>query len=591
MQKFFLNRISLALFFGVASTSAIAAAEGKQAVYGHAGYFYGLSEADGGARSEDSTIIGSAGLRSPLWQPWFGSIDSSLSFSSSTTQNENVSNEAEIVSGNAKLALFPISRFPFSLSYNRTDREYDWTNRHTREDHFFRNTRTQSVTVRQSLIHNSGMRLDGWYNLSMRDYNDFDAARTDYDVEDATRGLKLKSRGRNYNFFASYSDQEQDNSDVETSSSSRSVAATHNYFPTQTFYIKTLASQSSYKIEDESDYGDFAFNMKSETTSDQATSMFFWRPEYKPYTMTGAARLNRRNISFDDSSARQNGFSANLAANYQLNRKTRLTATANVSSLDTESSNSLAANQGLMAYYQSDRAIYGEMTHYWYTDAGVQNEVVAEYEKTDSAQSLNANLGHAISRKWNTGNRSTLRMSGQQAVKNNIKVGRVKDESLALVHTASAALSKSHASGSSYAQLTAIDSHDLVEEVNSQVANLQMSRNSSISRLSSWGGNISGQMSRRDAGNGSNISLTTTSTAQINYQHSRLFGIYRLKFRTELEGTSISNRTGADRLQADWEARISYSVGKLNTALFLRALESDSGVGNRMGVVQINRRF
>ena len=579
-------------FFAVMLVSVVAhAEEASPKLFGNVGYFYGLNEADGGSRNEDSTVIGSLGARTYLWQPWFAQLNGGATFSRNTSENENVTNQAEVTSGNASLSLFPVSRFPFYASFNQVERDYDWANKHTREDHFFTKTRSRSMTARQSVVTNWGSRLDAWYDISMRDFDDYDAQRPEYDIEDKTLGGKFQHRGQNYNLFLNASKQEQDNSDVDRVSTSQMVSMTHNYFPTSTFYIKTLGSQSVYDIKDESAYSDYSFKSESETTNDQASSMFYWRPEYKPYTVTGAVRLNRRTVEFPTTDSRQHIFAANIAGNYHINRKTRLTLTGNVSDLETQGSNSLAGNVAAMMYYQSDRFLLGKMTYYWFADAGVQGDVVAEYQKTDTGQTGNASLGHAANRSWNTGNRSNVRVSGQQAVKQTTKLGRAEDDTSLLVHTASAAYNLSERSGSFYAQLTGIDSREVKDAGDNQVVNLQVSKSSTISRLSSWGGNLSSQMTRRDAGDGSNISLTTTSSAQINYQHSRLFGIYKLKFRTELEGTSIDNRSGADRLQGDWEGRFSYSVGKLNTALFLRAMESDSGVGNRMGVLQINRSF
>lgn len=600
-----LSCFALAMLLGGTAVN-VSAQQPSSAVYGNLGYFYGFNQADGGSSMEDSTVVGSIGGRTHIWQPWFADLGAGATFSVGTTQNENISSEAQVTSGNVNLGLFPVSRFPFRLSFHQTERDYDWENRHTNDNSFFRHTRTRSVTLRQSLIGSQGTRLDGWYNVHWRDYNDFNDDNPKYDTEDGTFGLKFKHRGKHQNLFINATQQDQDNSDVDKVSKNTVVSLTHNYFPVSSFYIKTLASEAKYEIENKSKFSNQVFQASSDTTNDQLTSLFYWRPEFKPYTATGAVRIHRRNVDFGITESAQDSLNANVAMNYQVNRKTRLSATAAVSSLtiddaddngvnvasdEDNDNNSLGANVGLSALYQSDRYLLKRFTWYWFADAGVQEEVTAQYEDTDNTNVLNAALGHSGSRQWNTGNRSTLRLSAQQSMKETRKLGKIDDESLLLVHTGTLAWSENLRRGSSYAQLTVIDSRDVADKGDNQVANFQLSRNMPIDRLSSWGGNVSSQTTRRDAGDGSTISLTTSSTAQINYQHTRLFGIYRLKFRTELEGTSIDNRTGADRLKAEWEGRLSYRIGKLNTALFLRAMENDSGVGNRMGVFQINRAF
>ncbi len=566
-----------------ACVPALQAAQTPLKLYGDVGYFYTLSEADGGAQTENTYLIGSLNLNSYLWRPWFATFDGGGTISTSSNRTRAVETNTEVLSSRFNLELLPLSRFPLRLSYTSSDNSVDRLSKDGAIADFGQSFRTRDFLAKQSFIGRSGKRLDAWYNWKIRGSDNFG------EMEDTNYGLKYDSRSRTQNFYASAIRQVQGRSLIDSVSTNTRLDLTHNYFPTSEFYIKSLLNQT--RVDNEMQVGNGSFFQQSTTDITQAISFFYWRPEYKPYTMTGGARVLRRAVDLTTAQTDQRSFNANIAANYFVNRKTRITATANVASLDSEVNNSLGSKQTLSALYQSDRHLFRGINYYWYGSAEVGNDISAQYETTQTRQTGSATLGHSISRQWVTGNRSVLRINAQQSLNQLVEIGGRNDKPLSLVDTATLAWTENLRKGSSYAQLTLMDSRRLTEQGETQFLNFQLSRTMPLSRVSSWGGNVSIQSTRRDAGDGSDTSFLTTSTAQLNYQHARLFGIYRLKLRTKLDLLSIANRGGANRKQADWQARFSYMVGKLSTALFLRVVESDSGLGSRMAVFQVNRGF
>ncbi len=573
---------ALALLAGIYVGGA-QAAQAPLNVYGDVGYFYTLSEADGGAQTENTYLIGSLNASAYLWKPWFATFDGGGTISTSSNRTNVVETNTEVLSSRLNLEFLPLSRFPLRLSYTSSDNSVNRLNRDETIADFGQSFRTRDFFAKQSIIGRSGKRLDGWYNWKIRGSDNFG------EMEDTNYGLKYDSRSRTQNFYASAIRQVQARSLVDNVSTNTRLDLTHNYFPSDEFYIKSLLNQT--RVDNEMSVGNGSFFQQSTTDITQAISFFYWRPVYKPYTMTGGARVLRRAVDLTTAQTDQRSFNANIAANYFINRKTRLTATANVATLESEVNNSLGSKQTLSALYQSDRHLWRGLNYYWYGSAELGNDIQARYETTETRQTGSATLGHSISRQWITGNRSVFRVNAQQSLNQLVEVGGRNDKPLTLVDTATLAWSENRRRGSSYAQLTLMDSRRLTEAGESQFVNFQLSRTMPLSRVSSWGGNVSVQSTRRDLGDGSDISFVTTSTAQLNYQHARLFGIYRLKLRTKLDLLSIANRGGANRKQADWQARFSYMIGKLSTALFLRVVESDSGLGSRMAVFQLSRGF
>ena len=286
---------------------------------------------------------------------------------------------------------------------------------------------------------------------------------------------------------------------------------------------------------------------------------------------------------------------ANIAANYTITRRTRLTATANGSVLHTnQTSDARNTNQSLLLSYRSDKWFYRNIGYHWFANAGIGNQVNIEFEETDYSQNLNASIGHTAQRVWVTGNRSSLRFSFTQSARDTL-LSEDLENSLTISHSATLFWNEELRKGRFYSQLSVLDSRNIDEETETQIINYQFSRIMPVSRLSQWGAHLSVQSSRRytegDEEDSFFDGFLTTSTGRLNYQHGRVFGIYKLKFRLKLDVSSTANRDGDDRQQADLEARLGYNIGKLSTALIGREVWSDSGIGTFVLMFQLNRSF
>jgi len=334
----------------------------------------------------------------------------------------------------------------------------------------------------------------------------------------------------------------------------------------------------------------------AKTNVEQLSSFFYWRPVYKPYTFTGAVRVHQRDQDneLDSLDANQLGVNGNISANYQVTRRFRMTASGSGSMLETESASNSGSTQNLLALYQADRIFYRGMSYSWYANGGIGNKIAAQLEDTTLTQNFSLGAGHNVHKRWVTGNRSRLRANAGQSVREYFAT-QDNGSVFSLSHTASLTYSEQLSRGSSYAQITAMDAHSFGDDLQTQLINFQLSRSLPVNRLSSWTGNMSAQSTRRITPRSADQSFfnefLTTTSGRIGYKHSRIFGIYKLKFATKLDLSGTQNRTGGDRKQLDWESRFGYGIGKLNTALILRWVESDSGLGTQSLIFQLNRSF
>jgi len=564
-------------------------------VYGNLGYYFTHTRADGGAKG--NTTVGTLSLNadSYIWRPWFATLNVGGSGSLSSSETAVDTHNVDLLETHLDFSLIPRSRYPFRLTYNTNNNVTDWDLKII-PTQFGQEYRSQYLNMRQSLITRSGDRYDAWYTLRTRNYYE-------NKLTDDTFGLKAKTRGSKYNLYANGTYQQRKNDSRPNDLTKNIVASvTHNYFPTSEFYIKTLVTESLFDDGKSSENSSVFQNRKTDTG--QLSSFFYWRPEYRPYRLTGGLRVYQRQIEFGESdnanidapsNSLQLGVDANIAGNYTINRRTRLTATVSGSALHRSSASDIGnTNQSVILNYRADKLWYREIAYHWFANAGIGNQVDVEYETTDYSQNFNAGIGHSAQRSWVAGNRSTVKANLTQSARETV-LSEDLDSSFSLSHSATLFWNEEMRKGRFFSQLTLQDTRNLDDETETQILHYQFSRVVPINRLSQWGAHVSLQSSRRYAPGSDEDSFwdgfLTTTNGRLNYQHGRLFGIYKLKFRTKLDLSSTANRDGGDRKQADLESRLGYNIGKLSTALIGRYVWSDSGLGTFVVMFQLNRSF
>ncbi|MDH5692923.1 MAG: hypothetical protein OEZ47_07460 [Gammaproteobacteria bacterium] len=591
-------------------------------VNGNLSYVYNFNQADGGAESESANWLGSVGLNTFLWKPWFATFSGSGTVSTLATETQSTSTDAEFVSGHANLGLFPKSRFPFTYSYSaRKDHIDVFDAADDKISGVGGNFRTEDQRAQQSFLF-GGNRFDMFHRELVRGNNIYGT------MTDNTIGGSLKTRLPNHNFYLDASETEQKQSLIEKKSVNELINGTYTYTPNSEFYIKALGNKT--KVNNDTPLGNGSFRSNSSTDVNQAAGVFYWRPEYKRFSMNGGARFNKRNSSLLDEGQinTQRSVAMNGALNYRFSRKVKSTVAGNWS--DLKSTTQDIGNMGGQAgvNYYSDRLLLGRsfpmldgVSYFWNWDVTGRGEL-QRFETTLEAQerTLGAGVGHNASRSWNTGNRSNLRVNLAQNVRANlisqfedelgsrkgdeadgipafakdfVSEGVRNDESVLLNNSATLAWTEDQRKGQFYIQMTSYDSRSLTDDFDSQIINFQLSKSSPISRMSSWGGHVSAQATRRHTAETSDDNFLKTASGTLNYKHQRLFGIYKLRFRmrARLDYASLSNRGGGDRQQRELDLRTSYQVGLLGTSFSARKIWNDSGLGALNAVFSVTRSF
>ena len=162
----------------------------------------------------------------------------------------------------------------------------------------------------------------------------------------------------------------------------------------------------------------------------------------------------------------------------------------------------------------------------------------------------------------------------------------------------------------SYASLSVSDSRSVGSNRSSfQLANLQVSRRTQLSRDASWSGNLTMQASRNQ--DSTQAAATPTASMAIDtqadqrfysgsltYESRRVFGVPQLRFTAvlSLNSQQLESRTLGDidapreLITQSLEGRFDYAIGRLNTQLTSRWIEAD---GRRVAsvFVRVQRQF
>ncbi len=578
--------------------SPLVQADGEAGVFGNIGYFYTHSSASGGAVSDSAHLSASLNARTPLVTPWVGILEGGGTVSSAGATTQTSNSHSRVVSGHADLRLFPSSPFPFRFTYQESDSLSDWVEGNPDSDSYNannvrieKNYRTRFFKAKQSLIAPGGDRVDGWYSERMRFTDDVG------DAVDTTKGLKYQGRGKVYNLYATMLNQAKSYDPDDEESSVDNFNVMLNLFPSKDYYVKFLGNKTHY--ENNSALGNGTFFAQSANTLEQATGLFYWRPEHRAFVLSGGGRLSSREVrggSPTDHTIQT--FDGNLSANYQINRRLRATGSVAGSALDRDDvgydtsleNNVVGLKTSFGLQYQSDRYLWKSFNYFYYANTGVGVDVDAQYEDWESYNSLSASAGHTLHRSWVTGNRSRLRLNLRQAASKQLQ-DRDNSAPANLNHGLSLYWNDSGDSASTFAQASALDSRSFGEDRRNQIVTLQLSRTMPLSRLSSWGGHVTSQSSRQTSEVHRQEHFLTSITGRLHYQHARLFGIYKLRFKAKMDVLATENRTGGDRRQGDMEGRFSYRLGLLNTALIYRQIVSEENVTFRTVVFQVNRSF
>lgn len=576
------------------------------AVTGNVGYELRAQDGDLLDRTMSHLLYARVDAASFLWQPWFATVSGGLGVTAAWTglpaawagdtgvDTPQGYTRDLYVTGNAQINLFPRSRFPFEAHLEVSDTRAAgglaalpparWTRvglsqawRPTGEPYslyggFDHATQQSSLgTDTQDTLYANG-------DLRWKD-----------NALSATLNYNRNSRGRT-------------GEDAEFGG----VYARHSYQPSPAFSVETTANltRNAYSL----------LAGSSETGILQATSIAYWRPLERPYTLTATLRALGTEVNGQGAKTAY----ATLGGTYDFSPNLRATANLGAGTVEVPGGTQYLYASTAGVTYQGATLPLGPLTYDWSTSAnlswagagGSRARVEDPYALQRSVGLASASFAQRLARTWTlAGGASVSAALAQDLGAGRTTAARREFEDVSRLNT-TASLAWSSGAGrlNGYASLQLTDARDLVVRDNTfQMANLQVSGTWDLGRYSQLAGNltaqwVSTQSAPRDplapAGFGlpAMKQVSTGLGADILYRHDRVFGVPRLRFVSELRATdqSIVEQDQAallpDRETRSWENRLEYSIGLLRVTAGIRISEVN-GDRVRVAGLRIQRDF
>ncbi len=545
------------------------------------------------ANSSASQQAAKATLRvqadAPVWQPWFGKLTGAIEFSvyRSNTQSDDasasgsLSSKNVLVAGNARLTLFPMSRFPFEAHFERND------SRASTVLSALDGYSNQTVGFSQNYRWGQGSAMVGWDRRSQT--NAFDAYRQDalqmaltlnpapnHSVQVNAQGLR--NRRENSGEFS-----EQD-----------TLYALHSFNPNNTFNLQNTAdlSRSRYRLAPQG-----LPPSNSSWRQLQLNSYGSWRPQDKPYSGQAGVRLLTFTSGWDSGATNASNagtlmrnLNLNAAGTYSVSPALNLNASANVNLTNSTDTQEITTSQMAGFTYQPASIPFGPYQYGWSAGSSLTNRT----GDADAGQQLMVHLSHNLSRNIEVGQGSNL--SAQLSQLGSATADSALGSTRQLTHSGLLSYSTSMGSATTLLQLSAHDARSwgLSPSV-FQMANAQATGNLSTGRFSAWSGGLTIQTTRQryglmfdpnrpdsfvtiDSGDG----FVTTSSGSLSYSNARAFGVPRLTFFSDLRlnGQAWLPLLGGplDQETASWENRLEYTIGRV----FLRFNTRAAKVGGQL---------
>ncbi len=540
---------------------------------GSISYGYGYNKTLGGSESEAQSITANIGTNGYIWQPWFIQAGAGLSFifTRSNSSTSRASSSGRSIGGSLYLNVFPVSRFPFSLTVSHENGRFD-SGESLAGIPAYDSTSTQ-MFARQGYYPRSG-----YQNNITWSHNRVETFSSSSVSDSVTAETKKSYPKSSWTTAANYSTV--DISSSNTIPENWGLRFLHNYTPGNQASVSSNLSGWGNRTK-----GD---GISSESQSMQASSAFSWRPEYRPYTFSGGARISsgesRQHTGEVDSKNQTQSASLSLGLNYRLSRKMTILFTGQGSGgfddTDGSETTTTSANAGATTSYNSDLYTLGGFEYGWNAGGGInansnstkQSGAGETNNTSESTATAGLNFGHRISRGVSVGRATSLSMSLSQSVGGSGSDdgtrgwgtgvgGDLSGTSRGIGGTTFGGISGSYSYSKSQSQV-ADDT-----ELESEYVRANLARNQTISRLSALTANATAQW-RRQLSSESDAT-TRSADASVNYRHQRFLGIYGLNFDS-IALYILTFDPGEDQVASiDWRNTWRYTVGLLDLSLHI----------------------
>ena len=543
---------------------------------GGLGYSYRALTEDGGRKDSSHQLLANLNASNYFWEPWLATSRLSLTFTKDSSKSvdtaSTASTDARLVTGDWGLNVLPDSKTPFNLQYQLSDSRIDRAGTGEIPITFIgEDYSSRSLGLRQSYITDNGSRYQA--RVDLRSWDSQLSGRYD----DTLVGVEADLRAPQNHFIARNSYQTNEHSLAERTNKSMILDLSDYYYPLRGLRLDSRASLYNY---DRSFLDPTSSDTRLTTTSiAQASSFLFWRPENSPLSVSGGARVLTMDGAQGGTAANdQSQVAVNGGAFYFYNNNLRFDASLTSTFKKTADLHEGFHRQHFGSLYQTDWLEMGRFMYQAYGTAALDHVA----DPGDAYRDFQGTAGHNMSTTWWLGERTSatsvrfnfneaLRYVKSGASTNLAGAQRYFDNSI------TTAFNQRAWGGDTLALLTLSDSRELRGTNTQQMAHVQLSRGQDLGRRSSITGDVTVQYIRSKFDNvltGVDTSNTTTSTARVAFSHSQLLGVPRLEFVSDYMVSRISTVGAIDR--QDWDNRVTYSIGKLDTSLSYRLTETDA---------------
>lgn len=608
---------ALALLAFAWPARGLAVTVGPAEVTGSVGYNYRALNGPGDNKTASNQFLVNLRANSYLWEPWLATVEGGVTLTQDAAEIKNTNpasgarnTDTSIVTGELNLNVLPQSRTPFGLRYLASNSRVD-AGRISSAPVMFTNLDfdTRRLELRQSYLTEQNDRFMVRYDTSSW------SSTTDGKYDDTLFGAEVDFRRPRHNLLVKLSQGKTEHSLASLRNENLIFDLSHFYTASPALRVDTKAS---YYTFDRSFRVTSASATHGTSTSDiaQLSSFLFLRPEGGRLSLSGglrAFRLEGKTALDSNDSLNLNG---NAGAFYQYNKRLRFDGSVAANYADSSSIETRTTRQQAGVLYQSDIVdlFQGGATWQWYANASADNQTNKTDQpgaKGESRQSAYGTLAHNGQKTWFASETSSVRLSlGQslngfyrfgggeaittqqdhQGTLTNRQFSGISSANTRLDHTGTLAWNQSEGGGSSSALLTLSDSRSLSDAKDSQqLVNVQVMRSQPITGSSFLTGNLTLQQVRLDfPGAGLAASNVTTATGRIDYQHSNLLGVTNLRFLSNLFISRATSQQAIDR--AEWDNRLDYAIGLMDTSLSLRLIQID-GQNSNLLMFRVARRF
>ena len=535
-----------------------------------------------------------------IYEPWFARVATDLMLSWENEQREEEDSASSVVvSGSATFSILPESNYPTTITFSRTD---------TRNEGTFGN-----FDFVRDRVHVHSQAILPWQirSSAVLSYDSIDQSAFGMETRaEATLNLYKTFTLDSLAASLSYVQSDFTTNTVEDEDSSLSLVSANVHWDSKPFEDVDVQSDSHLVFSNEVDG-----NVEEMRFFSQGLTTAFWRPDDFPFTVTGAFRSfgEFASTTNEGSGAEVNSqsqlISATLGINYpiapRLNANFGLNGSYRTSDERSDGEGGVIGTNlesaftagivGSVNYISLPEEISG---FDWRWNAGA----FADVEYTDEGEledSESIDIGHSVDRSVDVPwlGLAFVNLSQRLNVSRSITEGTVIGTS----HQASMTISEAEDGTSSFLRMSLLDDREFTGERpgNFQLAQILLSRQSTIDLERNWYADLSLQATRREDSR-DEVDVFAAANGTVGYQDQMLFGVPDLYFNSEIVmsmsdfGSRLVGVNEEDdsneTFRAEWRNKLRYAIGRLHAELEGSFFTEGGELGNSM-FLRVRRYF